>query len=662
MPFDIITRLRESSPENRVAIIQETYDKNRQYFQKKHPTLHDFLEKTKCPYRIDLTSIFFNIVHEQTNELAHPEAGLDAFAEMLGGWVHEAWQDIFNLEVVAPVGCENHLAVMRSFDLGMGTLFPERRQLFNCGRVNLKPLDGNRRFSPPVVFLGIFHGLHIAHYLHHSDVAGVLFVEPEPERFEVSCYFLDYEEIEKRFGVLHLHLGKDIGEEKLQNFISSHRVSTHKWLRVLPGYISNATSPIVDKLKVMIFASDITFPLDRHFVGLNNALKNIIENRKILSQRPKLSRNCKIAIVATGPSLDADIAWLKKNEDRMIIFAVHSAVRSLRKCDIIPDYQFSVETDLALDVFQKLNLYKDVPLICFYKAGEEVLSLTNELLLCGDKDNPNLIEFTCPLTNTQPSTANLAFSFACCCRPEAIYLLGCDFGYRSYGNHHAHMHIGMSRNKHAAKPTDKKQMLVSANFPENGPVLTESFFIQAQLAMEEAIKKECRQAIKVFNFADGAKINGAKAKKSALLKKIAPYKQKVKACQAIRAAFLPAEKGVNYQLYPLPGKDVFDGFKKVFLRELYLEEFSWQAFFRAIDTAIGTALSEMKQVKGRDFRMDIYVKVLYDILATWYLYIIFYDDKEDAERVYKEGYSLLTEIISSLEWPAELDEIYDNQF
>ncbi|MCK5195077.1 MAG: hypothetical protein KAQ71_14800, partial [Desulfobulbaceae bacterium] len=200
MPFDIITRLRESSPEDRVAIIQETYDRNRQYFQKKHKSLHNFLEKTKCPYRIDLTQDFFNVVYEQTNELAHPEEGLDLYAEMLGGWVHEAWQDLFNFEVVGPLGHEKHLELIRSFDLPMSKLFPERQKLFEGGNVNLKPLNGGRRFSPPVVFIGIFHGLHIAQYLQQTEVADALFIEPEPERFEVSCYFLDYEAIESQFG------------------------------------------------------------------------------------------------------------------------------------------------------------------------------------------------------------------------------------------------------------------------------------------------------------------------------------------------------------------------------------------------------------------------------------------------------------------------------
>lgn len=660
MPFDIITRLRESSPEDRVAIIQATYDKNRQYFQEKHPALHGFLENTTCPYRIDLTSKFLNIVHDQTHELAHPQEGLDHYAEMLGGWVHEAWQDLFNFEVIGPLGHEKHLELIRSFDLQMGRFFPQRQKLFECGNVNLKPIDSDRRFAPPVVFLGVFHGLHIAHFLKQTDLTEALFIEPDPERFEVSCYLLDYEAIEARFGLLRLHIGQDIQGDICRDFFAYNKITTHMWIRVLPGYVCDATPHIIEELNVMLHhTSDLIFSLDRHIVGLKNALNNIKKNRLILSHRPKLSEKCQIAIVATGPSLDNDIRWLKKNKERVIVFAVHSAVRSLRKHGITPDFQFSIETDMPLETIRSLQFYKDVPLIAYYKTGEEVLSAIDFLLLCGEKNNANLIDLACPLEHTHPSTANLAFSFACWCQPEAIYLLGCDFGYRSHLQHHAHASLPAGRKE---QQPDKTQMFVPANFPENGPVKTESFFNQARVSMEKMIRSEQAQGIKVYNFADGAQITGAEAKKSAQLKEISQYSQRTKDCQTISMAFQPAVRGENYQLYPLAGGEILDGFKKIFLETLDLEKFSWPAFFRALDTAIGQALYGMGQAQGGDYRMEMYVKVLHDVLAAWYLYIIFFDNKEDGEQVYREGYRLLTEIVSSVEWPAELDEIYGSMF
>lgn len=100
--FNIINELRAATPEERGNILKEMYEKNMVFFRNYYPVINEFLEKNVCPYRIDITEKFLNIVHSGTNQLGHPAVNLADFAEMLGGWTHNGWNDLFNLRVIYP--------------------------------------------------------------------------------------------------------------------------------------------------------------------------------------------------------------------------------------------------------------------------------------------------------------------------------------------------------------------------------------------------------------------------------------------------------------------------------------------------------------------------------------------------------------------------------
>ena len=57
-------------------------------------------------------------------------------------------------------------------------------------------------------------------------------------------------------------------------------------------------------------------------------------------------------VVGSGPSLDRDIPFLKKNADKAIILSCGSAIRPLLVNDIVPDFQIEVEN---LDVYRQIE-------------------------------------------------------------------------------------------------------------------------------------------------------------------------------------------------------------------------------------------------------------------------------------------------------------------
>ena len=614
--------------------------------------INKFLQKGICPYRIDMTEKFLNIVHGETNEIAHPEA-LDLFAETLGSWTHQGWRDLFNLKVIYPEreGYHNK-CVRRMFEL-MEKRFPEHNAIWNRGRLNLKEMPDGKRFSPPIVFLGIFHGLHIAHLFNTTVFTDALFIEPDPARFEVSCYFLDYQEIVERLGSFHVYVGQEVVNRHFARFFNDYYITQHMWIRALPAYASDKMALFLESIKALqTTRSDTVFAYDDHVRGLKNARKNIVRHLPLLTKQPKLSRDCNIAIVASGPSLTNDLAWLAKNKDKLLIFAVHSSVRVLRKHGIKPDLQISLDTLLTKETLAKLDLYRDVPLVNNYKVGGEAEKVVEKLLLAGDRNASNAVSLVCPLQYTTPSSSNLAFSIACFCRPRVIILLGCDMGYRSLAESHVSGHHNENNTSDEDIYKMASQMLTPANFKESLPLQTTSFLNSTRLGIEASLA-DVRNTTTVINLSDGARIDGTSPRRSNQVK-LPVYKKRSTDIKMLYESFEPMQEKINWNYFPTAGKDALAALKENFLENLRLEEFDWAEFSRKLNNALLSAMENCGQEMGKDYRLAIYNKILLDLLCALYIYVIFRDSKEEAEEVYTEGYRIIKAILDELQWPEDV--------
>ncbi len=653
MSFDIINELRLATPEQRGQILQEMYKKNRKYFQANYPVINQFLERNTCPYRIDMTEKFLSVVDTRTNELAHPAAGLDRFAEMLGGWVHNGWQDLFNLRVIYPEQEGVHKRCLKKMFSRMDESFPEHNIIWHNGRLNLKELADGRRFSPPIVFMGIFHGLHIAHLFNTTVFTDALFLEPDPDRFEVSCYFLDYTEMINRLGSFHIYVGGEVKNRHFARFFNDYSVTQHMWVRVLPAYPSPKMPLFVEAIKALQSTrSDTVFAHDDHVQGLKNGCRNLARHLPLLTRRPKLSQKSTIAVVASGPSLSNDLNWLQNNQEKLLIFAVHSSVRTLKRHGITPDLQFSLDTLLDKETVAKLDLFTNVPLVNNYKVGESVVEAVDKILLAGDKNASNAVKLVCPLQYTTPSSSNLAFSFACFCRPKEIFLLGCDMGFRSFEESHVTGHHNENNKSSEDVYRRASQMLTASNFKENQPVQTTSFLNSTRMTLEAALAEE-KKTVKFFNFSDGARIDGATARRSVQVK-MPQYKRKKKDLEQLHSCFNPMQEHKNWSHFSTSGGETLASLKEHFLENIRLEHFDWGDFSRRINCALFAAMESCGQEMGKDYRMAIYNKVLLDLLCAWYIYVIFKDNVEDAEIAYQEGYKIIKAIIDELEWPEEV--------
>ncbi|WP_456384405.1 motility associated factor glycosyltransferase family protein [Desulfolithobacter sp.] len=649
----MIDRLYALPPEDRPALLQETYDRNMAFFRRHMPELLNIVKKKDCPYQLNITPEFLSITHGQTGKLAHPEAGLDKFAAMMGDWVHDAWVDLCNFKVPAMDQYPLHGKPLRNLYRELLMEFPETLIRFSRKEVNLKELPDGRRFSPPVIFLGIFHGLHIDYYLSRSEVSHILLVEPDTRRFEVSCYFLDYQGLAEKADVV-FSLGPDPQSAAIRYFFSNYHVSRSLWTRVLPAYEDPANPHLVESFRMhQSTMSDVVFPLDHDYDALRQIAANIRQKRNLLTSRPRLSSGAQVALVASGPSLDRDIAWLRENQEHLIIFAVFSAVKPLLRQGIRPDFQVTLETILREDgLSNPLGLDPDIPVIAGCNAPISIVRYFKNLLLCGIGDKVAPVRFTLPVHRVLPSSASMALSIALLGNPEELYLVGCDFGYASKDHTHAGQTIYDKKTGDITVEdylSKMEQIVAEPNFKtREGQYITSSPFLShVRLVFEQAIALAGKTA--VYNLSHGARIKGAQPRHSETIR-LKKYSRKQDDVARILKAFRPAEKGINWKPYRNDSSTLVENFKQDVLRGLVLDKFSWKQFNRAVDQAVLDQVIAHRE-NEMDRRPEVFVLFMIHLLTAWYKVLLFSDDLEQAERIYRSGLDKLGAQFRELSWP-----------
>jgi 6-hydroxymethylpterin diphosphokinase MptE-like/Glycosyltransferase Maf N-terminal domain len=652
--MNFIEKLQSIPPGSRASCIEARYKKNREFFRKKYPVIDAYIEGTDCPYHIDLTENFLNIVHSESRVISHP-LPLDQFVETLGDWNNKTWIDFNNFDVFFPKEkYPIHRNLFEAFHRRMESVFPEFNERSAVKQFALKDLADNKKYSPPVAFVGIFHGLHIEQYLSRTELDSAIFIEPEPERFEVSCYFLDWQNIEEKLGNLFLVLDADPNAKAIGNFFGFGRITPMIWLRVLPAYASSAIMPIISMLSILHNnAKNIFTPLDIDLQGMANGLENLEKKLPLLSARPKLSGQSQIAVVGAGPSLQKDLRWLKKNRKNLILFVVHSAVSALHKAGIRPDFQFALEMHLDEAVMERLELDSDVPLVLFYMANEKMIAGSKKTLLVGFSDRANVVELLVTVSCALPSTGSFAVAFALHFSPKRLYLLGLDLGFRKKEQRHvANENIyGKQEGKAGGDvvPALQSESLVQPNFTDTDPVWSNSFLTQTRINIETAI---ATHSIHCYNLADGASIRGAEACRSSNLS-IGRYKKREYDCSRISRSFRSAIRGENWSYYHLHGGKVLERFLADFLQTVTLDQFDYLSFARAVDRVPLYCLDRGKDVDPGN-RMECYFRIIMDWMLSWYRFMIFCETEKEGCLVYKEGLTVLRELCSTISWPEKL--------
>jgi uncharacterized Rossmann fold enzyme len=651
-----IEELKKLTPKERAANLEKTFEKNRRFFKQKNPSVAKALKPGgNEPFHIRITDDFLTISDQKTGELHHPEIGLDKFAAALGDWTNNAWIDLIEGRIINRANYGKYSQYSKVFQKYMLHKFPGLVPRIKNRHINLPGISEGRCFSNPVVFVGIFHGLHIDYYLSRTQLINAAFIEPDVRRFILSCYFLDYQALFQRFGDLILHIGNDFPHQHMDKFFRRSSITAPVWVRVLPGYAFEGVESLMRQFRLKWrHVYDVWVPAEWQLDALRHAMENIHTGKKIYARQAKLSSKSRIAVVGSGPSLSDDLPWLKQYQDQVIIFAAHSSVSALQSAGIKPDFQFNIEVKpWTGEHFARLNLNPDIPMVTMVGDVPDKFAHFNEVLMLPEGGGVHPVRFKRQVPFLTPTTGNTALGFACTCKPAQLFLFGLDFGFREALKTHvkestAYTHEGAHKSQLGSNNVE-----VPANFDVAAVVYSQPYFNLARLWAERAIAS-AGENIAVYNCADGARIAGARPCRSADIR-IKDYDKNADV-EKIRSMFTSLSKDEHYEMYPLDGEEQLKHYQNAMIRELKMKKFTWRKFAHTIDNFRSEVEKHLPRqiARERDSRISPYFNPVNDILLAWYRLLCFTNTEAEAQQVYNAGYELFCDIVRDMHWPDDL--------
>ncbi len=385
-----------------------------------------------------------------------------------------------------------------------------------------------------VLMTGLGLGYQINELLAVTDVHHLIIMEPHEDLFYASMHTVDWQEIHAHFNQPNHSLSYIVGQSTFKGFdtlrVHLNRIGLHNAIQpFIFNYLSStelneSAKVFVERMPSMVTALGY---LDDEQTSIAHTVNNVRKNIPLMVDHVRLNKkrlDKPAFVIGNGPSLDKAKDFLLENQHKAIIFSCGTAIGSLKKLGIKPDFHVELErtrpivewVEEATDeeyrkdvIFLGINT---VPPDCFDLFEECGLAMkSNDLgshyiskLLTGDK-------YLVSLSHCNPTVSNTGFAFAQSLGFNDIYLIGMDFGFSAGDQHHSSLSIHYDvKDEHVEDLnliTNKSRETnrVDANF--GGKVESTVVYNSSRHTIEALINIE--KDIHVFNTAEGALIRGA---------------------------------------------------------------------------------------------------------------------------------------------------------
>lgn len=243
-----------------------------------------------------------------------------------------------------------------------------------------------------------------------------------------------------------------VGEDKsnvfddLLQFFKRHGVMLSAFVWSLKHYCSQDLDDIATELtkvyhiaySALGFMDDLFFEISQGYHNLLNKSHLVLNN----TQLPYKFADIPVCVVGNGPSLEQDLAFLRKYQDKVIIIACGSAIETLFNEGIKPLFYACTEripiVGQNLEVIKDSAFLDDVVLLATTVVYPEVVKMFKHQALFGKRNeafywllvNKNCEKFKNikPATMTNPLVGNMGMAGASLLGFKHIYLFGIDNG------------------------------------------------------------------------------------------------------------------------------------------------------------------------------------------------------------------------------------------
>jgi len=372
--------------------------------------------------------------------------------------------------------------------------------------------------------IGMGLGYHLERLFEIVDIRYLFIHEPDPDVFYCAMHCIDLEPMIKKCfslgGSLTIKVGGNANQfaNEIASMLSKQGAFNVCRLFMYRHYHSKMTDDTFKKIHELAYRLSGGWGFyEDETISIAHTLSNIEQGYPLLLDKSLFDNklmNKPVFIVGNGPSLDADIEYLKKNQDSAIIFSCGTALCSLLHSGITPDFHVEMErTKMVHDWLIPIGMedkLKEINIIAINTVHTDALKLfKNAYLLPKPKDAGmdflyqfiQKEQFT-PIMCSNPTVTNAATAAATYMGFNTLYLFGVDYGYKSVTEHHAKGSLYYKEDFVGFTEKMSGDFQVKGNFCDE--VYTSQVFDSSKGVLE--ILLESNPEITCYNCSDGAMV------------------------------------------------------------------------------------------------------------------------------------------------------------
>ena len=376
-----------------------------------------------------------------------------------------------------------------------------------------------------LIMLGLGLGLGVERLLEELPVRNLVIVEQFPEFLRHSLETADWvawrDLLESRGGSLRVILAQDqfMAANELYIHVRNHHFGLIDGSYMLLHYQSSFTRGVLDELvgRLPVIAANPGF-FEDEIIMLRNGFRNMRRHaHKLLQDKQRLMVKTPVIVVASGPSVDSAIDFVREYKDRAVIITCGTGLSALLGYGVKPDFHVDTEnTPGPLEILSGLAEQHDlsgITLIACNTVDPGVPALFDERYLYF-RDSVSATHFfgrdQRPLFLAAPTVSNAAVRAALSLGFRDIFLVGVDLGSRDPDRHHSQKSIYMADETFLETHPEHRQ---ASKYPIKRPgslggtVFVNTSFLYAAMYMSNLMR--VFPGTRVVNLSDGARIDGA---------------------------------------------------------------------------------------------------------------------------------------------------------
>ncbi len=391
---------------------------------------------------------------------------------------------------------------------------------------NMRRFQGNIYAPVGLMFInGCGLGFHIIELLKKLDVQNLCIIDNHKDSFYASLHTIDWGEILKYFSVPGRSLHIAIEQNFSTNILFIHRLLFEAGLHNAVNAFqyqhlhSLANEQFFNQLQQEYHSIINGFGfLEDEQISIAHTVANLNQNVPVLNHYQTSATLPPVFLVGNGPSLDNLIDTLKVYQDRTIIISCGSAIGTLIKNNIMPDFHVEMErTNFTTDKLRAYGFndtFKQINLLTLNTLPPDAIRLFKKAYMA-IKDNDagaqiinDYYNDTLPILKyCNPTCTNTGLSFALRLGFKHIFLVGIDLGMKNKREHHAKSSQYFDKSNELLYTLDSPDTMFSIKGNFSDEVYTTFILDKTRIFMSQLLSEN--NTSQVFNLNDGAFIEGA---------------------------------------------------------------------------------------------------------------------------------------------------------